>query len=138
MTLESHFLDKPTVGTQTRRCRATGERPTILILIVAYPGRKYSVLTKRREMDSQWEWEIVRDGKPLGARIRGAFKFESGALKAGTATLNGFLEQLRREERSASKSDRSAPGASKVVSESVGACAVSPKTKSQGESLRKK
>jgi len=67
---------------------------------MAYPRRKYAILTRRCESDAtQWEWELVRDDQPLGARVRGGpFKHESNALAAGNAVLKEFLDNLEREQ----------------------------------------
>jgi hypothetical protein len=72
---------------------------SILNPAMADPHHNYSIMTKRRDLDFRWEWEIVRDDQPLGARIRGGpFKFEQGAIDAGTAALNAFLKLLKREQ----------------------------------------
>jgi hypothetical protein len=61
-----------------------------------FPRNKYSVSTRRHGIE--WEWEIVRNDQPLGARVRGGpHKFEAGAFKEGTAALNEFLVFLKRE-----------------------------------------
>jgi hypothetical protein len=47
---------------------------------------------------NQWEWEIVRDDRPLEIRLReGRFKSERAAMAAGTAALRQFLKFLDAE-----------------------------------------
>ena len=44
---------------------------------------------------SQWEWEILRDNRPLALRLReGLFNSERTAMTAGTAALREFLKFL--------------------------------------------
>jgi hypothetical protein len=47
---------------------------------------------------SQWEWEILLDGRPLELRLReGLFNSERAAIAAGTAALHEFLKSLDAE-----------------------------------------
>ena len=58
------------------------------------PGDAYR-LTVREVAPSQWEWEILRDGRPLELRLReGLFSSERAAIAAGTAALREFLKYL--------------------------------------------
>ena len=58
----------------------------------------YCVETTRAGPDV-WHWEIMRNGRPLDARLReGPFKSERTAMAAGTVALNDFLRLLRQEE----------------------------------------
>ena len=66
---------------------------------MAYPRNEYSVATRRHaDGIAEWEWEIIRNGEPLGARMRGGpHKSQAGALQEGTAALKELLGLLRRE-----------------------------------------
>jgi hypothetical protein len=60
----------------------------------------YRVKVSRCEAaPNKWEWEILRNDKPLAARMReGAFDSDRAARAAGTAVLCEFLELLKREQ----------------------------------------
>jgi len=61
------------------------------------PRDAYRV-TVREAAPSQWEWEILRDGRPLELRLReGLFNSERAAIAAGTAALHEFLKFLDSE-----------------------------------------
>jgi hypothetical protein len=54
----------------------------------------YSVIV-REVAPNQWEWEILRDARPLEIRLReGLFSSERAAMRAGTAALREFLKFL--------------------------------------------
>jgi hypothetical protein len=62
------------------------------------PPRDAYRVTVREAAPSQWEWEILRDGRPLELRLReGLFNSERAAIAAGTAALHEFLKFLDSE-----------------------------------------
>ena len=67
---------------------------------MAFLRAVYSIGTKRHPSgEAEWEWELVRNGEPLGARVRGGpFKFESNAGEAGAQVLKEFLTLLKQEQ----------------------------------------
>jgi hypothetical protein len=53
-------------------------------------------VTRIEKTLDQWQWEILRDDKPLAARLReGPFNAERIAIAAGTAALREFLKLLK-------------------------------------------
>jgi hypothetical protein len=47
----------------------------------------------------QWQWEMLRNDRPLGIRLReGPFKSKQAATDAGTAALREFLKLLEQED----------------------------------------
>jgi hypothetical protein len=55
-------------------------------------------VTRLKMAQEQWEWEILRDEKPLAARLReGPFKSERTAMAAGAVALREFLDLLKIE-----------------------------------------
>jgi hypothetical protein len=65
--------------------------PHGLTLMTTRTRHAYRVIV-REVAPSQWEWEIVRDDRPLDIRLReGLFKSEPAAMAAGTAALREFL-----------------------------------------------
>jgi hypothetical protein len=56
-------------------------------------------VTRIEKTLDQWEWEILRDGEPLAARLRqGPFKTEGIAMAHGTVALHEFLKLLKRAQ----------------------------------------
>jgi len=76
---------------------------------------KYHVVVAERGPYSlPWEWEICRENRPLGARLRaGFFHSESIAEAAGKAALRGFLEALEQEQDAGQRRTGSAGRASR-------------------------
>jgi hypothetical protein len=57
------------------------------------------IATKNGPLD--WQWEILRDNRPLSIRLReGPFRSEEAAIAAGTAALREFLKLLEQAENS--------------------------------------
>jgi hypothetical protein len=62
------------------------------------PSRDAYRVTVREVAPNQWEWEILRDDRPLEIRLReGLFNSERAAMTAGTAALREFLKFLDAE-----------------------------------------
>jgi hypothetical protein len=62
------------------------------------PTREAYRVIVREVAPSQWEWEILRDDRPLEIRLReGLFNSERAAMTAGTAALREFLKFLDAE-----------------------------------------
>jgi len=56
------------------------------------------VVTKRGSNPDQWEWEILRNDRPLPARMRdGPLKSERVAEAFGRLALREFLDLLKQE-----------------------------------------
>jgi hypothetical protein len=67
---------------------------------MAAPGKEYRVVTTELAPNA-WGWEILRNDRPLDARLReGSFKSQKTAMAAGTMALNEFLTALKREQAS--------------------------------------
>jgi hypothetical protein len=61
---------------------------------MALSRKEYRVVTTELASNA-WEWEILRNDRPLGARLReGSFKSQGTAMAAGTVALNEFLRAL--------------------------------------------
>jgi hypothetical protein len=61
-------------------------------------GKEYRVVTAELA-SNEWEWEILRDDRPLDARLRERpFKSQRTAMAAGTVALNEFLRALAQEQ----------------------------------------
>jgi hypothetical protein len=61
------------------------------------PRDAYRVIV-REAAPSQWEWEILRDDRPLEIRLReGLFNSERAARAAGRSALREFLKFLDTE-----------------------------------------
>ena len=60
---------------------------------------KFYIVTRQSDPKlRRWEWEIYRNGKPMGARLRGGdYSSKNSAEKAGVRRLHEFLAALDRE-----------------------------------------
>jgi hypothetical protein len=64
-------------------------------LVMTVPSSDAYRVIVREVAPSQWEWEILRDNRPLALRLReGLFNSERTAMTAGTAALREFLKFL--------------------------------------------
>jgi hypothetical protein len=59
---------------------------------------RYQVVAQQLPNSWRWEWEIYRNGKPMGIRLRGGkHTSKNSAETAGSLALRKFLTALERE-----------------------------------------